>query len=169
MRQLLKFTLVAIFLFSGAGVFAQKFGHINSQELLQMMPEKDNIQQQIAARTAEHEKTSKEMQVEFQKLMEDFEKTAETLSDAARATKQQALQDLDNRFKTFQQYAGKDLQDLQQKLLQPVIEKARKAINDVGTENGFTYIFDMSTGIILFNSADAVDVLPLVKAKLGIQ
>jgi len=54
-------------------------------------------------------------------------------------------------------------------LLQPIIEKADKAIKEVGKENGYTYIFDLSRGSVVYFSEVSEDVLPLVKKKLGIQ
>ena len=54
-------------------------------------------------------------------------------------------------------------------LLQPIIEKAKKAIDDVAAENGFLYVFDMSMGAILYNSDQSVDLMPLVLKKLGVK
>ena len=54
--------------------------------------------------------------------------------------------------------------------MQPISEKIKKAISDVGKENGFIYIFEMAAGTsILYNSAESIDVTPLVKGKLGIK
>ena len=76
--------------------------------------------------------------------------------------------DLEQRISTFNQTASADLQQKQQELLTPVIDKIRKAIEEVGAENGFTYIFDMAAQSIIYQSPKANDVTPLVKKKLGI-
>ena len=55
---------------------------------------------------------------------------------------------------------------LEQSLLEPMIQRARTAIEEVGAEEGFTYIFDTSTGSTVYNGGE--DVLALVKAKLGL-
>jgi len=52
--------------------------------------------------------------------------------------------------------------------MKPVIEKADSAIKKVAKANGFTYIFDTSTGVILYFSEQSVDIGPLVKKELGI-
>jgi len=49
--------------------------------------------------------------------------------------------------------------------LMPMIERVQDAINDVGAENGFTYIFDTSTGATVYTGGE--DVGSLVRAKLG--
>ena len=59
------------------------------------------------------------------------------------------------------------LQKKQQEIMEPIITKARKAIEDVFNEEGYTYIFDKSSGSILF-AKETEDIMPLVKKKLGI-
>ncbi|MGQ1908563.1 OmpH family outer membrane protein [Marinifilum sp. RC60d5] len=171
MRQFLKVTLVATFLLMGANIFAQtaKFGHVDSNQLLSIMPEKAAAQTQIQAKAAEYDKQVKEMREEYQTLVNAYVEKRETLSDAMKATKEKEIQDLQNRMQTFDGFAQQELQKTQNELLKPIFDKASKAIKDVGAENGFTYIFDISTGVILYNSENSVDVMPLVKAKLGIQ
>jgi outer membrane protein len=66
--------------------------------------------------------------------------------------------------------AAKDLQTQQQAKVAPIIEKINKAIQAVGEKEGFTYIYDISQGNILyFNPTQCIDVLPLVKKELGLQ
>lgn len=171
MRHFFKITLVAIFLFTGASSFAQsfKFGHIDSNKLLSIMPEKDQAQKQIQAKAAEYDKQIKEMRTEYETLINNYVAVRETLSEAVRTDKETEIQNLQNRMQTFDGFAQQELQKTQNELLKPIFDKASKAIKDVGAENGFTYIFDISTGSILYNSTNSIDIMPLVKAKLGIQ
>ena len=48
----------------------------------------------------------------------------------------------------------------------PILEKARLAIEAVGKKNGFTYVFDASMGILLFENGE--NIMPLVKTELGL-
>ena len=171
MRHFLKVTLVVTFLLAGANLFAQtvKLGHINSNELLSIMPEKEQAQKQIQAQAAEYDNQIKAMNVEYQNLVKAYVEQEATLSEAIKADKQKAIQDLQNRMREFDGFAQTELQKKQTELLKPIFDKASKAIQDVGAENGFTYILDVSTGVILFNSDSSIDVMPLVKAKLGLQ
>jgi outer membrane protein len=50
--------------------------------------------------------------------------------------------------------------------MQPIMDKARKAIEAVGKENGYQYIYD-AAGLLYAQDSD--NVLPLVKAKLGLK
>jgi outer membrane protein len=51
--------------------------------------------------------------------------------------------------------------------LKPIIDKAKKAIEDVAKENGYTYIFDSSVGVLLYYE-NSDDIMTLVKKKLGL-
>jgi outer membrane protein len=71
----------------------------------------------------------------------------------------------------FQTNAQQTLQQLNQRLLKPILEKANKAIADVAREGKFTYILDTNAagGTVLYSGPDAVDILSLAKKKIGIK
>lgn len=171
MKRILKVTLLAVVLLTSANTFAQtlKLGHIDSSKLLAIMPEKDTAQKQIETKAKEFDTQIKAMQAEYQALVEAYVAERETLSDAIRADREKAIQDLQNRMQTFDQFAQNKIQTTRQELLKPIFDKASQAIKEVGEENGFTYVLDLSTGVVLFNSATSIDIMPLVKTKLGIQ
>lgn len=170
MRHFLKVTLLAIILSAGSGTFAQtlKFGHIDSNKLLSIMPEKEEAQKQIQAAAMEFDTQIKAMNDERQKLVATYVEVRETLSEAVRGIKEKEIQDLDSRLRAYDGAAQQELQNKQNELLKPIFDKASNAIKAVGAENGFTYVFDISTGVILYNSNNSVDIMPLVKTKLGI-
>ncbi len=73
------------------------------------------------------------------------------------------------RLQNFAQTAQQDLQQQQMVLIQPVMEKARKAIEEVAKEKGLIYVFDMSQDNPIYASEESLDLLPLVREKLGLQ
>jgi outer membrane protein len=81
----------------------------------------------------------------------------------------QELQETYQKIQNFQQTAGQELQRTQESLLAPIMEKLQAAIKAVGAEGGYTFIYDMSMGVVLYTGVGAEDVTPLVKAKLGIK
>ena len=91
------------------------------------------------------------------------------MTDLIRKTKENELQDILQRIQNFQIEAEQDLAKQRAELLKPIQEKAFKAVNDVAEENGFTYVFDMGTGAVLYASDSTEDILPLVKKKLGLE
>jgi outer membrane protein len=147
-----------------------KFGHVNSDELIQAMPEFDSA-------TAKLEKFRKElvnaldlMTVELNNKNDAYTKEAKNLTDIVKQTKEQELIDLNKRIQEFQQNAQEQLQNKQVELFQPIYTKVDKAIKDVGKENGFIYVFDVAKGALLyFDETKSTNILALAKTKLGIK
>lgn len=160
-----------ILLFSMNQVFAQKykFGHIDSQKLLQQMPDKKTAEAELQKFASELEEQLELMQVELNKKYQDYLTKRDSLSPLIRKAKEEELQDMQERVQNFQMSAQQEIQKKEQELLTPIIEKAKKAIEEVAAENGFTYIFDISLGVVLYKSDDSIDIMPLVKTKLGIE
>lgn len=154
--------------------FAQttiKLGHINSQLVYAAMPESDSAQKQIQREVATIEKTVDELRVEFNKKYEDYVKLTNDPNTSALIlrTKEEELQSIQQRSQTFQEQAEQTISQKRTELFQPIQIKAIKAVNDVAAENGFTYVFDTAGGALAYTSPDSQDILPLVKAKLGIK
>lgn len=77
------------------------------------------------------------------------------------------LQTIQQKVQLYYQQAQTMLQQKQEDLQAPIREKLRKTIDEVGAENGFLYIYDLNA--LLYKSADAIDVTPLIKKKLGVK
>ena len=95
----------------------------------------------------------------------EYQEKGETWPAAIRQQKERELQALDQGLQEFGATVQNELATLEQTLLMPMIERVQDAINAVGEESGFTYIFDASTGATVYNGGE--DVSALVKAKLG--
>jgi outer membrane protein len=107
------------------------------------------------------------MQAEWENKLSDYQANQATMSNIIKQTKESDLQDLQSRMEEFNQKAQQDLQEKEAELTQPLIDKARKAVEDVAKEKGYTYVFNSTEGLLLY--AGGEDILPLVKAKLKIQ
>jgi len=145
---------------------AQKFGHINAQELLLNLPERADAQVQIETAAKEYETEVVRMQTDLQTKYGEYQEKAATWPDAIRQQKERELQALDAGLQEFAQTIQLDLANMEESLLTPMIQRVSEAIEQVGAENGFTYIFDSSMGATLYNGGE--DVTDLVKAKLGL-
>lgn len=149
---------------------APKFGNVNMAEVFNVMPERLQIQQELEKLQSNYETELTKMGDEYQKKVADFIAVQDSLDKGIAEARAQEIDQLQQRIQTFREMAAKDLQTQQQNKMAPVIDKINKAIQAVGEKNGFTYIFDLSNGNILyFSPSQCVDVLPLVKAELGIQ
>lgn len=171
MKKTLIVVLLAVAAMCGSNAMAQKavkLGHINSAELMQIMPGRDSVQTILQNEVTELQNTMKAMEAEFQQRLNEFQEKQSQWSDLIKQTKQRELQDMQTRAQEFEQNAQEQLQNRQQELLQPIIDKAKKAIEDVAKEGGYSYVFDASTGTLLYQQ-DSDDLLPAVKKKLGLK
>jgi outer membrane protein len=146
--------------------FAQKYGHVNSNDIMMSMPGIDSIQIKIEQFQKDLATLYENMVNEYQTKREKFDKEAGTMSSAVRKLKEDELRGIENRIMEFQNSAPQDIEEEQDKLAAPFQEKVHNAINDVAKENKYSYIFD--TRILLYFDGGE-DVTPLVKKKLGIK
>jgi len=163
-------TTTALILALAFTAFSQqtiKLGHINSAELMRAMPELEEAEQRLQQEVREAEAAYRTMMTELQNLAQEFQANQAQWSELIRTTRIRAIQDLEQRIQDFEQQSQRELQFLQESLMAPIIERARRAIEDVARDNGFTYIFDTSGGMLLF-AADSDDILPLVKRQMNL-
>jgi outer membrane protein len=164
--------LIIVVAFAGKSAMAQnlKFGHINSDELIQTMPEYDSATVKLEKFRKELVNALELMSVELNNKNDAYQKENKNYSEIVKQTKEQELIDMQKRIQDFQSNAQKQLEGKQSEVFQPIYAKVDKAIKDVGKENGFLYVFDIAKGALLyFDEAKSVNVLPLVKTKLGIK
>jgi outer membrane protein len=170
MKNLLKYLLLFVFVSVTGYATAQKapkFGHVNTQDLISAMPDMDSAQIKLEAFAKDLQANMETMQVDLNKQIEAYQKDEKTLSDLVRQTRLGEIQDKQQRMQAYEQQAQQEVSKKQNELMQPIIARAKKAIEDVGKENGFTMIFEVNA--LQFMSTDVQDVMPLVKAKLGIK
>ena len=146
-----------------------KLGHVNSQEILTDMPERAVIEKTVGDLQSQWEKELVKMREEYYAKVKEFQEKQATMPESIKSARQGEISDLEQRISTFNQTASEDLRKKQQELFTPVIDKVKKAINEVGSENGYLYIFDLSTQSIIYQSPKSNDVTPLVKKKLGLK
>ena len=174
MRNLMKLMAVLVFtvtIATAANAQTPKFGHIDLQALVQVMPERTAAETEFNVFQGELEEILGEMQKDYQAKLAEFEALGADASEIKRNAKVAEIQDIQQRMQNYQQTASQQVQQKQAELLQPVFDKAEKAIEEVAKEKGLLYVFDSGAGnrTILYKSNQSLDVLPLAKAKLGIQ
>jgi len=173
MKRLIGIAAISILIaIAGQSTIAQnlKFGHINSDELIQALPEFVSANDSLENFRQELINALELLSVELNNKSDAYQKEMKNLSAIVRQNKEQELVDMNRRIQEFQTNAQDQLQTKQAELFQPVMTKVDKAIKDVGKENGFTYIFDVAKGSLLyFDETKSTNVMVLAKAKLGIK
>ncbi|MDR1459168.1 MAG: OmpH family outer membrane protein [Bacteroidales bacterium] len=163
-------TFLAV-IFLGFNLSAQtkiKLAHVNSNDLMMMMPGVDTARKAIEDYAKQLEEEMKAMYTEYEKKTTDFQNNQATMSQSLQQIKLKELQELQARIQSFEEQAQTELQTKQEELLKPLVDKAKAAIGEVAKENGYTYVFDSSLGVLLY-SDESDNIIELVKKKLGIK
>lgn len=152
------------------GLSAQtaKFGHVNSQKLLEVMPEVKAANAKLDTLNHQYTNELKALAEEYKAKLSSFQNLPPSTSDAIKNNKMKELQDMQDRIQQFQEQAQDDLQKKNEEYFAPIQTKVKDAIKAVAKDGGFNYIFDASSAALLY-AADSEDVTALVKKKLGIK
>ena len=170
MKKVLKLTLALAMMMSASSLFAQKFGRIDTSAILVAMPETKEMQSSMETFVAGLRETLETMQVEYNNKVQEFQKNLNTWSEAISQVKQKDLVDLQGRIEEYQRAAAQDIQNKEIELRNPIIEKAKAAIDKVAAANGYLAVFDTSMGLLAyFDEAALTDIAPLVRTELGIK
>lgn len=152
-----------------SGMQAQKFGYINSQELLSQLPEVKESTANIETLKKQLQKKGQDMvaalQQKYTALQQDQEQGR--LSPVQLETEANKLREEEAQIAQFEQTSQQKIYDKTELLLSPIQDKVNNAIKEVAQDNGYTYIFDTSLGMVLYADPSS-DVSAKVKAKLGI-
>jgi outer membrane protein len=169
-------TLVACVMFilvSGTYSFAQqKIGHIDTQEVLKLMPERDSAAKVYEKFNVEINKNFESMRAVYTNLADTYTKQKDSLSAFIRQAKEAELVDMQGKIQNFQDVAQQELDKKQTELMTPIVARLKNAIKAVAESNKFTYILDTQgqpSIVLYFPEDESLNILPLVKAKLGIK
>ncbi len=148
---------------------AQKFGHVNSQDIIQVMPEFTKARTDIEALTKQYEADLQSMQEELKKKSEAYEKEQATLPANIKQRREQELQEMYQKIQQSYEDNRQALAKEQSEKMQAITTKVLDAIKAVGQAGGYVYIMDLSGGIPYISTTLSTDVTPQVKAKLGLK
>ncbi|MFN8344718.1 MAG: OmpH family outer membrane protein [Spirosomataceae bacterium] len=150
-----------------------KIGWTNVDYVMTLLPDYKKIENELSIQQQQIEKAMQDKSKEFEDKYKAYQANASKWSEIIRADKEKELNRLQTDFQDFQRTSQESLQKKQQQLLQPVMVKIQGAIDAVGKENGYTYIFNMDAGanttpIILYAGSEDLNVSNLILKKLGV-
>ena len=161
--------IFVLLLVCSTGVFAQqKYGHINSADVLDAMPEYKQL-------TSTVEGKKKQYAYQLQKMYEDYQNRTKEMNDygmsmmmAVREERMKEMDSLQQAISGFEGNAQGEISKLQNKLMKPLNDKYLKVMQTVAKENGYTYVFDLSSGFVAYHPENTGDITEQVKKKMGI-
>ena len=164
----MKKILIALLMLAPVATFAQKFGHVNMQEVMQAMPEFTAAQADLKKLEEQYSTDLKQMQDEIQRKAEALDKEQATLPDNIKQRRQQELQDAYQKYQESLQDNKQALQKAEQEKMAAIQQKMLDAVKAIGQEGGYVYI--MTTNSIPYISTTlSTDVTAQVKTKLGLK
>tara|TARA_B100000683_G_scaffold275249_1_gene325421 strand:+ start:1065 stop:1517 length:453 start_codon:yes stop_codon:yes gene_type:complete len=147
-------------------LIAQKFGHVNSLQLLQEMPDVTNAEKSLEEHGNQLKMQIQNMYMEYQNKVAEYQRDEATMLESIKEMKLNDIQSIQQRIAGAEQTAQQDLLKKKEELYAPILKKVEDAISAVAKENSFAYIFDTSSGSVLF-AQDSDDVSSMVKKKLN--
>lgn len=160
----MKKIILMLMLLAPMAMMAQKFGKVNTQTIMQSMPEVSKANGELEAQQKQYANDLQAMQNELQRKSEEYQKNQSTMNATKQKETETELQNMYNKIQQTYQDNQKALQEKSNELMQPILTKVRNAINAVGQAGGYTYIFE--EGAAIFTGANVKDVTSEVQAKL---
>ena len=168
MKKTIILFIVSFFVCSVQLFAQQKYGHINSAEIVQAMPEFKQMNTVIEKKKKDAQATVQKMYNDYQVKLKEMNQYGPSMMEAVREEKAKELDSLQRTISGFEQKATAEIQDYQQKLIQPLNDKYLKIVSIVAKENGYTYIFDLAGNTLAYYPEKDGDITDMVKKKMGI-
>jgi outer membrane protein len=164
-----KIILIAVMAVMSVAASAQnlKFGYVNFNEIVMLMPEMDAAR----ATMEENQKTNEEilmsMYQEYQTKMQDYQAKAATWTSAIRESKEKELMDIESRLQQTQQSLQQEMQQLQSSLQAPIYEKAQTTVQEIAKAQGLAFVFEESS-LLYIDPAQGVNLTAEARKALNI-
>lgn len=167
---MIKKLILAVALMLPMSMLAQKFGVVELESVFTAMPEYTAMQTQLTDTQRQYEEEFGRLQEEVTRLITEYQTIADDANtpQSIKERRIQEIQERDQRVNQFRNTASQDLQRLQEQLAAPIQQRITDAIQAVGTEGGYTFIYPKEPAMLLYIGSDVTDVTPAVRAKLGI-
>ena len=164
MQKTIKYVVVACIMITGMGFKAQKLGHVNSQVIMQELPDYESARKDLESFNSD---LTKELEM-YQKLIvefaQDYEQNKNGMSEDTRKRKETDLMERQQNYEKKAYEAQTSLQQKEQELLQQIMIKVNTAVKEVAEKEGYDYVYEVTT--LLY--AGGEDISDKVRKKLGI-
>ena len=160
----MKKLVLMLMLLAPMTMMAQKFGKVNTQTIMQALPDVAKANGELEALQKQKDNELKAMQEEFQRKADEYLKGASTMNATAKQQKETELQGLQQKIQQAYQDGQQELQKKSNELMQPIVAKVRAAIDAVGKAGNYTYIFE--EGAAIYTGSNVVDVTKEVQSKI---
>jgi outer membrane protein len=166
MKKLIVASVMALGFFTASA--QTKIGYINTDELIGVMPEAEVADREIKEFKSSLDLQGEDMAKEADVKAEQFVKDSAKLNASMKEIKRNEIIEMYQKVQNWPQFSQQKVSEMAQNKIDPIRKKALEAIQAVAKENGYGYVIDASTSVLLVSPAGD-NLLKLVKAKLGIK
>ena len=158
-----------LLLISLSGAAQLKIAHVSTEAIMKQLPDAQDAQKQLDAFVVEWQNDLQKMQQDWQKRFDEYDKKKLIMTDQRRADAEKEMQDLDKKIADYRnQRFGQngELFNKQNELMKPVQDRVFKAIQDIAVEEGYDYVFDKNSEVLMMYANDKYDITAKVLARL---
>ena len=160
----MKKLVLMLMLLAPMTMMAQKFGKVNTQTIMQALPDVAKANGELEALQKQKDNELKAMQDELNRKLDEYQKGQSTMNATAKQQKETELQGLNQKIQQAYKDGQQELQKKSNELMQPIVAKVRAAIDAVGKAGNYTYIFE--EGAAIYTGSNVVDVTKEVQSKI---
>jgi outer membrane protein len=157
-----KLVVLAVFCSLGFASFAQRFAHVDSQQIVSEMPQMKEVEKVLNEAKKSFEEEFLAMQKEYETKVAEYETKSKLdvkaggWPEAIKQSKAQAIADHQQNMVDFQNTANTELQKIQDDQLQPLIDEFNKAVEKLAKTHNYVYVFDAAAGNLLYKGGDDI-------------
>jgi len=149
----------------------QRIGYIDSQSILNEVPEYANVQQKLDQLEKKWRSEIRNKKEEAQALKEEFRAWELLYTEEERRQKQAEITKAQREVEQLRKrYFGPDgqLYARQKELMRPIQERILKATEEVATEQGYDYVFDKGERVLFMYAREDHNLNEAVLQELGV-
>lgn len=161
--------LILIFMLAPMSLLAQKFGYVNSAEVIQVMPEYTKALNDLQVLEKQYTADFESMRTELEKKGTEFEKMQQdSVPENILKRRYEELMQMQERLQQYAEEVRQNLANEEQAKMWEIQSVFKAALEAVGNEGSYVCVFDVAGGVPYINTTICEDVTPKVRAKLGI-
>ena len=174
MKNLKSLLLTAAILCCSCVTFAQiggqKFAYVDSDYILNNIPEYGDAQEELNALSVKWQNEVKAIYDKVSEMYKKYQTEMVLLSEDQKHAREQEIVNKEQEAKNLQmQYFGAEgkLYQKRTELIQPIQEKIYTALTELSQTKGYTFVFDLASGTSILYASERADISDDVLDQLG--
>ncbi len=166
------FSLAVCLMLVYTAIFAQRYAVIDTKYILNKMPDYQEAQKKLRAKSQEWQQQIDEKQSIVNQMNKDYDAEQFMLSDELKKKRQDEIYNKEKEIRDLQKqrfgYEG-DLFKAREDLVKPLQDEVYNAVQKIAVAHGYDFILDKSEGITVIFADPKLDKSDEVLKQLGIK